>query len=129
MIYSVSGGHPVDELQEVTTIQEIIEMQARVREVHLDESVVDYALAVTRGTREHPSVYIGASPRATLTLIQASRAFAYLNERNYVLPDDVKFLVPYVLSHRIILNSEARFDNQSTHQVLHSLLQNVKVPV
>ncbi|UUZ97330.1 hypothetical protein LJK87_18760 [Paenibacillus sp. P25] len=80
-------------------------------------------------TREHPSIYLGASPRATIALVQAVKAYALLQDRDYVLPDDVKYLAPYVLGHRLILQAEARMDGATVASVLDSVFSRVKVPV
>jgi MoxR-like ATPase len=74
-------------------------------------------------------VLLGASPRAAISFMMAVKAFAFLQERDYVLPDDVKTMAPYVLSHRIVLRPEARLDSMSSEAVLNSVLQQVRVPV
>lgn len=129
MIVSQSVAHPLDSLEAVSSVEQILALQQQVKLVHLDEAVAAYLVAVTRGTREHPAVYLGASPRATLALVQASKAYALLQQRGYVIPDDIKFLAPYVLGHRLILQAEARMEGASVQSVLQSLLQQVKVPV
>ncbi len=129
MIHSQSVVHPIELLQPVADVEEISTIQQRVKQVHLDDAVASYLVAITRQTREHPSIFLGASPRATLALVQASKAYALLQERDYVIPDDIKFLAPYVLGHRILLHAEARMDGTSVQSVLQSVFQQVRVPI
>lgn len=129
MIVSQSKTHPVDGLTPVATVEQIGEIQERVSQVFLDEAVGKYAVELVRATRKHPAVFLGASPRATLALVQAAKAYAFLQERDYVIPDDLKALAPYVLGHRIILQSEARLDGATPDSVIRLILQQVRVPV
>ncbi|RKN79062.1 AAA family ATPase [Paenibacillus ginsengarvi] len=129
MLFSQTDGHPVDRLEPIADVERLTDMQHRVREVHMDEAVADYVVSITRKTREHQSVFLGASPRATIALMQAAKAFAYLRERDYVIPDDIKYLAPYVLGHRIILHSEARIDGLTVDSVFQSIFSQVRVPV
>ena len=129
MVASQQHGHPLDSLQAVTDMNTIIRMQSGVKDIHLDDAVSDYAVSITRQTREHPALFLGASPRATLTLILASKAFAMLNDRSYVIPDDIKFLAPYVLCHRMILHTEARMEGQTAASVLSSVIEQIQIPI
>lgn len=129
MILAQSRRHPLEDIEAVADAEQIYAMQQQARDVHIDDAVVNYIVAVTRATREHPSVFLGASPRATLALVQASKAYAYLQGRSYVIPDDVKFLAPYVLGHRMILKSEAIMDGMSAGSLLENVFQGVRVPV
>jgi MoxR-like ATPase len=129
MVSSQTGGHPLDVLQPKISIEQVVELQQLTHKIHMDEAVRDYIVDVSRKTREHPAIFLGASPRATLALVHASKAFALLSERDYVLPDDVKALSPYVLGHRMILHSEARIEGASVENVLQSVFEQVKAPV
>ncbi|MBT2761588.1 MoxR family ATPase [Paenibacillus sp. ISL-20] len=129
LMYRSRDGQLADKLQPVTHMDTISAIQREIREVFIGDPVADYLLNITRSTREHPSVMLGASPRATLSFMNAVKAYAFLQERDYVLPDDVKTLAPYVLSHRIMLRPEARLDNASPESVLEFILRQVKVPV
>ncbi|MDR0267934.1 MoxR family ATPase [Paenibacillus sp.] len=122
-------GQPVDQLQPVAHMDQIAKMQKEIRNVFIDDAVTDYLLKIVRKTRQHPAVLLGASPRASLSLMMASKAYAFIQQRDYVLPDDVKILSPYVLSHRIILRPESRLDNVTTESVVKNILQQVHVPV
>ncbi|PYE47506.1 MoxR family ATPase [Paenibacillus barcinonensis] len=123
------SGQPVDRLASVTHMDQISAIQQEIKEVFIGDPVVDYLLDVVRHTRSHPSVLLGASPRAAISFMMAVKAFAFLQERDYVLPDDVKTMAPYVISHRIVLRPESRLDSMSSEAVLNSILQQVRVPV
>ncbi|MBD7967524.1 AAA family ATPase [Paenibacillus gallinarum] len=122
-------GQPADKLTPVTTMEEIASIQDEIRSVYMEEAVTDYLLGIVRSTREHPAALLGASPRAAISFMNAVKSYAFLHERDYVIPDDVKVLAPYVISHRIVLKPEARLDNVSQETVLAQVLRNEKVPV
>ncbi|MBL0389224.1 MoxR family ATPase [Tumebacillus sp. ITR2] len=122
-------AHPIDSIQQVTDLETLQEMQRKAREVHVDESLRSYIVNITTETRKHQAVYLGASPRGSLALFKASQALAFVLGRNYVVPDDIKQLVPVTLGHRIILKSEARLGGQSVEQVLSDILKGIPVPV
>ncbi|QLG39216.1 MoxR family ATPase [Paenibacillus sp. E222] len=123
------SGQPVDRLESVTHMDQISAIQQEIKDVFIGDPVMDYLLDVVRKTRSHPSVLLGASPRAAISFMMAVKAFAFLQERDYVLPDDVKTMAPYVISHRIVLRPESRLDSMSSEAVLKSVLQQVRVPV
>ncbi|UJF35014.1 AAA family ATPase [Paenibacillus hexagrammi] len=129
MISSQSKAHPIESLEPAATAEQVSDMQDQVRAVHMDDAVADYLVTISRKTREHKSVYLGASPRATLSLVAACKAYAFLKGRSYVIPDDIKYLAPFVLGHRIILQSEARMDGATVASVLQAIFEQVRVPV
>jgi len=129
MITGQSAASPLDNLEPVTDVDEIIRLQQVVKAVYVDLSIVDYVVDIVTETRKDPMLALGASPRASLAFTKALRAYAFLNDRDYVLPDDVKVLAPYVLCHRLILRPEAAMDGMTQASVLNSVLQRVKVPV
>jgi MoxR-like ATPase len=100
-----------------------------VREIHVSDAVVEYIVALSRATREHESVELGASPRATLALYRASQALAALRGRAFVLPDDVKHLVGPVLAHRLVLRHQGRLRGVAIERVLRSIVESVPAPV
>ncbi|RIX59430.1 MoxR family ATPase [Paenibacillus nanensis] len=129
MVISKESYHPSERVQRVMDIEDMIEIQRQVLNVHIDDAVGKYIVSLIRGTREHPSVILGASPRAAIALTRAAKASAYLRERDYVTPDDVKSLAPYVLSHRLLLRTEARMNGVRAEDVMAQVLQSTKVPV
>lgn len=129
MIFAQSKAHPIESLLPVASAEAILKLQQKVRELHMDEAVGEYIVSIVRKTRTHPSVFLGASPRATLALVQASKAYALLQGRDFVIPDDVKKLVPHVLGHRLLLHAEARMEGATVPSVLEAVLQQVRAPV
>ncbi|WNF36894.1 MoxR family ATPase [Bacillaceae bacterium IKA-2] len=121
--------HPIESLEAVLTVQELLIIQKEVTEIYVDESIKDYIISIVSKTRDHSSVYLGASPRGSIALMKAAQSYAYIQGREYVIPDDIKFLAPYALSHRIILNSDSKFANVSTKTVVIEIVQRLKIPV
>jgi MoxR-like ATPase len=99
------------------------------REVHVSPSVRRYIVDLVEATRRHPDVYLGASPRASIMLLRSARAIAASEERDYVIPDDVKALVPPVLAHRVIVTADAVMGGRTSQAVLDDLVGDVAVPV
>jgi len=121
--------NPLASLPSVIETKELLALQKLSRQVYVEDSVRSYLLAITRATREHESVELGASPRASLNLDLASRALAAVRGRNYVIPDDVKYLALPILGHRLIAKPEARLRKHSTEAILGEVLSNLPVPV
>ncbi|MFD1885471.1 AAA family ATPase [Paenibacillus wenxiniae] len=124
-----ASGQPVDRLTPVTDMQSIADIQQEIRSVHMDDSVSDYLVSIIRATRDHRSVLLGASPRATLSFMMAVKAHALIHERDYVLPDDVKRLAPYTIAHRILARPEARMERMSAERIMQQILEQVTAPV
>jgi MoxR-like ATPase len=120
---------PIEELGPVVSIAELRQLMEEVKHVFVDESITRYIVDLAARTRDHASVYLGVSPRGSIALMKASQAYAFMEGRDYVLPDDVQYLAPYVFCHRIILKSEARFEGISTEEVVDRVLARVPVPV
>jgi MoxR-like ATPase len=120
---------PLEALVSVTSPQELIEMQAAIREVRVEDSVRSYAVQVARATREHPAVALGVSPRGTMALYRTAQARAAIQGRSFVIPDDVKALAPHVLTHRIIINSQTRLRGRTTTEVVMDVVDQIPVPV
>lgn len=129
MIISQMTASPLDGLEPVTDIQEVMLMQQAAREVHLENSVASYLTALIRATRNHPSIFLGASPRATLALVHAAQAYAFLSGRDYVIPDDIKYLAPYILEHRMLIHNGARLEGASITSSLQLIMDQLQVPV
>ncbi|MCX7572064.1 MoxR family ATPase [Tumebacillus sp. DT12] len=121
--------HPIETIDQVTDLEMLQTMQKQAREVYVEESIREYIVKIATETRNHQAVYLGASPRGSLALFRAAQALAYILGRDYVVPDDVKELVPTTLTHRIILKSEARLNGQTTEQILQDILKAIPVPV
>ena len=121
-------GHPLRELEQVCGREEVMALQAAVREVYVDVLVRQYIVALTDATRKHDSVYLGASPRGSLALQRLGQARALMDGRDFALPDDVKGLAYPTLGHRIILNAQARVKGVSVAQVVEECLERLPVP-
>ena len=120
---------PLDSLPAVTSPEELREMQTAVRQVRVEDSVRAYAVQVARTTRVHPAVALGVSPRGTMALYRTAQARAAIAGRDFVIPDDVKALAPYVLTHRVIINSQTRLRGRTTEEVIMEVVEQVPVPV
>ena len=121
-------GDPLEALSPVTDAAYIARAVVAVREVHVAPSVERYIVAVCRATRSHPEVELGASPRASLALLRACRAWAALERREYVVPDDVKVLGRHVLPHRLILRPDAQLADRDPLGVVEEVLDGVPAP-
>jgi MoxR-like ATPase len=119
--------HPLDDLTEVLGVLELRELQAAVREIYVDSSVSDYIVRLVNATRNHPDVYLGASPRGSLALYRAGQAFDSLMGRDYVIPDDVKRLAEPALAHRLIIKTSSSIHDVNAGQVVRELLESVPV--
>jgi len=120
---------PLAGLAPVVTPDELIGMQRQVRHVRVEESVRGYVVDVVRATRDHPDIQLGVSPRGTLALYNCAQALAAIRGREYVLPDDVKLLAPYVLTHRILISPATRLRGRRLADVLMDVIETVPVPV
>jgi MoxR-like ATPase len=115
-------------LKRVVSADEILGMRAALGEVSVDDDILTYITDIVGQTRSHRSVYLGASPRASIGLLKASRALAARNGRDFVVPDDVKSLAPAVLRHRISLHPDAEIEGVTTDDCVHDILLSVRVP-
>lgn len=120
--------HPLENLSQVVTTEELISAQEAVKEVYLSLSLKRYIVDLVQQTREHVEVYLGASPRGSLALYRTAQAKAAMAGRDYVLPDDIKALVVPTLAHRLILGPGARLRDLSTELVVSEILASVSVP-
>ena len=120
--------HPVDDLQQVTDGNEILQLQRAVKEVYVDPLLKQYIVELASATREHESVYLGASPRGSLALFRTAQAKALLEARDFVTPDDVKELALVTLGHRIILSPGAKVKGTTVADVVAACLNRVAVP-
>lgn len=120
---------PLVALEAVTDPEQIMQMQQEVRKTRVEESVREYLVQVVRATRAHPAVDLGVSPRGTLALYRACQAYAAIQSRDYVMPDDVKAMTPYVLTHRIHISPQTRLRGRTPDEVVAEVVGEVEVPV
>jgi MoxR-like ATPase len=128
MLNSHTQLNPLDDLEPVTDSAELRKLCAIVGHVHVSEAVQRYAVSLTAATRDHAELLLGASPRATLHLVRAAKAYAALHQRDYVLPDDVRSLVHPVLAHRLLPSAEAAVGGRGTGAILEGIAAQVPVP-
>ena len=121
--------NPLNSLTSVITAKELLELQRLCRQVYIEDSVRNYVIAITRATRSHQGIELGASPRASLNLHLASQAIAAIRGRNYVIPDDVKYLAVPALAHRLTAKTEARLRGRSLGEIVSEIVSAVPVPV
>jgi len=121
-------AHPIERLTQVVTVEELLEAQAAVRQVHVDPGIKRYIVELVTQTRKHPDVYLGASPRGSLALFRTGQARAALEGRDFVIPDDVKALAEAALAHRIIIGPAARIKDVSSRSIVRDIVGSVPVP-
>jgi MoxR-like ATPase len=120
--------HPIEEINPVVNAADILTLQATVRQVYVDDLVKQYIVAIVGATRQHPSIYLGSSPRGSLALFRTAQARALLNGRDYVLPDDVKALAAPALAHRMLLSSAGQSQGKDGNTSIAEILAAVPVP-
>lgn len=128
MMDSQQTTHPVESLQKITDPTEIMAVQRAVKEIYVDPLIKQYIVSLVDMTRQHESVYLGASPRGSLALFRTVQARALLDGRDYVIPDDVKELAYTTLGHRVIVNPSARVKSISSADIILGCLDRVPVP-
>ncbi len=116
------------DVEAVVTVKDILELQKEVRKVHVSKEIVSYIVSLVRATRKDPDVLSGISTRASVSLFKGARAYALMQGRNYVLPDDVKHLASPVFTHRIRIKPEAEMDDVTAKTVIDRVLSSVPVP-
>lgn len=121
--------NPLDNLTSVIEAEELLEIQKLCRQVYVESSIRSYAVAIARATRSHKDIRLGASPRASLGLHLASQALAAIRGRNYVIPDDIKYLAVPTLAHRLIAKTEAHLRGRSVGEIVGEIVSTVSVPV
>ena len=120
--------HPFEVLEQVVSVEELIHVQEEIKKIHVSQSLKGYIVELSRQTRQHNEVYLGASPRGSLALYRTAQARAALSGRSYVLPDDIKALAIPTLAHRVILGPGARLRDLSAEQIVQEILRGVAVP-
>lgn len=129
MLERFQQADPLEVLTAVTHPEAIREAQAVRRQVRVEASVRDYIVRMAQATRENPEIQLGASPRATLNLFYMAQAWALMEGREFVLPDDVKHVAPYVLSHRLIVAPQAMLRGRRREDLINEIIAAVPVPV
>jgi len=125
---NVGDNSSIESIKASLTSDELLDIQQQVANVSIDDQVIDYAVRVVRATRQHPSIFRGAGSRASIGLVRIAKANAYLEGRNFVLPDDVKSMTVSVLQHRIALTPDVEIEGLSAPDVLNQMLMDIEAP-
>lgn len=125
----VENRQPIQEIEAVMSVEELLKLQQHVKQVYVEDGVKSYIVDIARATRNHQNVYLGVSPRASIALMKAAQAYAFMQNRDFVKPDDIKYLAPFVFSHRLILAPEARYEGVQPEKVIQEVIQQIFVPV
>jgi len=127
ILTNLQRDHPVNSLGQVVDGLTLPALQRQVWEIHMDDSLQDYIVRLVAATRSHPDLTLGGSPRASLALFKTAQALAAVRGRDHVIPDDIKYLVPYTLMHRLIARPEAELRGRTVQVILNEILQ--KIPL
>ena len=120
--------HPIEDVDQVVSLAELLAAQDAIKAIYVDDLVKEYIVDLVTATRNHADIYLGASPRGSLALFKTSRAWAALQGRDYVLPDDIKILAETTLAHRLIVSPSARIKNVDPRQIIEDILKSIPVP-
>jgi MoxR-like ATPase len=129
ILASHASGAPLDDIRPVSDASGVRDMIEEARRVHAAPAIRKYIVELVEATRRHSDVYLGASPRASIMILRAARALAAAEERDYVIPDDVKTLAPVALSHRIIVTADAIMSGRSAEVLVREIVDEVEVPL
>lgn len=129
MVWYKMTAQTLKKLDAILSGEDICKMQEEVGQVEINKELVEYIVSLVNATRTHTSLSLGASPRATLALVKASQARAYIEGRDYVIPDDIIQMMEPVLGHRIILNTEAKMNKQTPEKILQEIIGKTKIPI
>lgn len=129
VLHRAQYAAPLEELESVITLEELIALQEEAKAVIVDDTIKRYIVNLANRSRTHERVYLGVSPRGSIALMKAAQAYALLQGRDYVLPDDVQYLVPFVFAHRLILKPEANYEGVDAGMVIHEIVATIQVPV
>ena len=121
--------HPVEKLDSVMTDQEFIELQDDVKKVHVDQKLRKYIVSLVNQSRKHSDLELGASPRGSIALMKTAQAWAVINERDYIIPDDIKKIAPAVLAHRLIIKSKSRLRGTDKEKIINEVVNRTEVPI
>jgi MoxR-like ATPase len=129
VIFSQAESHPVDGLEPILSAEDVLGLQAEVRKLRVERRLGRYVVSLAEATRRHPSIGLGCSPRGTLTLVHAAQARAFIEGRDFVIPEDVKAEAVPVLAHRLGLETKARYSGVSKEETVREILASVPIGV
>ncbi|MED4876951.1 MoxR family ATPase [Anoxybacillus geothermalis] len=129
MLNRLEKAAPLSEIGPVMSLDELLALQRKVSDVHVSDTVKRYIVDLIQQSRTHEAVYLGVSPRGSVALMKAAQAYACIHGRDFVIPDDVQHLAPYVLAHRLLIRPEAKWDKLDAEMVVSQLVARTPVPV
>ncbi|AGT30669.1 magnesium chelatase [Geobacillus genomosp. 3] len=129
MLNRLEKAAPLSEIGPVMSLDELLALQQKVSDVHVSDTVKRYIVDLIQQSRTHEAVYLGVSPRGSVALMKAAQAYACIHGRDFVIPDDVQHLAPYVLAHRLLIRPEAKWDKLDAEMVVSQLVARTPVPV
>lgn len=121
--------NPLSKLKPMLSIDHLLYLRHLSAAVFVSDAIKNYIMDLVEATRTHPSIALGISPRGTISLLRAVQAYAFVAERDYAIPDDVKAVAPYVLAHRILLKPEAAYEQKDAYMLIQEILASIKIPV
>ncbi|WP_028975950.1 AAA family ATPase [Sporolactobacillus terrae] len=124
-----SDRDPLSRLKPVLSIDHLLYLRHLTAAVFVSDAIKNYLMDLVEATRTHPSIALGISPRGTISLLRAVQAYAFVAQRDYAIPDDVKAVAPYVLAHRLLLKAEAAYEQKDAHMLIQEILASIKIPV
>lgn len=125
LLTTLQREHPINKLEQVVDSAEILALQNQSWDIYVDDSLREYIIDLVSATRTHPDLILGVSPRGSLALYKSTQTYAALHGRDHVIPDDIKYLAPVVLTHRLIVRPEAELRGRSAQIILREILKNV----
>jgi len=129
MLNRLEKTAPLSEIGPVMSLEELLALQRKVTDVHVSDTVKGYIVELVQQSRTHEAVYLGVSPRGSVALMKAAQAYALIHGRDFVIPDDVQQLAPYVLAHRLLVRPEAKWDKLDGETIVAQLIARTPVPV
>ena len=129
MLNSQKNGNPIGDIKPVINCEEILNLQNKVKEIAIDEGVSRYLLEIIHQTRNDERLKLGASPRSSLMIMRCAQATAFMNNRSYVIPDDIKKIASPVLAHRLVLSNQALHSGIDKSEIIHDIISHTKVPM
>lgn len=121
-------GEMINQVSAALSAAQIQELRKQVRTIHVEEKLVSYITTIVANTRNHKSIYLGASPRASIGILNGAKALASMRGRDFVTPDDIIYVIPAVLRHRIVLTPDKEMEGASTDDVIQQIITSIEVP-
>lgn len=128
MINRFKSENPIEAINEVISIDDILNIQQEVKNIHIEDDIINYIINIVSSIREHQEIEVGPSSRATLALVRYAQALAYINERQFVLPEDIQASILPILEHRLILSMEASLE-KTAKDILAEINENIQIPI